>query len=124
MARAKNLLSAEVIHLARVGRISGPVILGDSPWRNLAGTILADSGSFLPAPLAGSATLGTAPPLAAPLALPWTRVFMKNAAIAQYSVCFQSVNGWLWHWAHCSCTPRNIRVTLSVILSTVGLATK
>src|SRR4051812_17253868 len=106
MARAKKLLSGEVIHLPRVGRISTPVMVGVSPCRNLAGTILADSGSpCLPGPLPDSPTLGVAPPLAAPLAVPWTRVFMKNDAIAQYSVCFQSVNGWLWHWAHCSCTP-------------------
>ncbi len=25
----------------------------------------------------------------------WT--FKKNAAMPQYSVCFHSVNGWLWH---------------------------
>src|ERR1043165_1349352 len=100
MARAKNLLSGEVIHLARVGRISGPLMLGASPGRKRAGTILADSGRppFLPpGNLATSPTLGVAPPLAAPLALPCTRVFMKKEAMAQYSFCFQSVNGWLWH---------------------------
>ncbi len=42
----------------------------------------------------------------------------------QYSVCFQSVNGWLWHWAHCSWTPRNSLVVTSVILSTVLFARK
>ena len=32
--------------------------------------------------------------------------FEKNAAMPQYSVCFQLVNGWLWHWAHWSWMPR------------------
>ena len=50
--------------------------------------------------------------------------FVKNMAMPQYSVCFQLVNGWLWHWAHWSCTPRKRRVTVSVTLSAVGLARK
>src|SRR5947208_3460087 len=127
MARAKNLLSLEVIHLASTGRAgSASAIFGESPCRNLAGTIFADSGRapFFLGALFDSDTTSTAPLLAAFCGVPLTRVFMKKVAIAQYSVCFQSVNGWLWHWAHCSCTPRNMRVVLSVILSTVGLATK
>src|SRR6186997_908557 len=97
MARAKNLLSADVIHSARTGR-TGPVlsIFGCSPCRNLAGTILADSGKpppFRPVALLFSETARTVPFLAACCGVPLTRVFMKKAAIAQYSVCFQSVNG-------------------------------
>src|SRR5262245_10212259 len=99
MARAKNLLSAEVIHLASVGRSSGVSIFGSSPWRNLAGTILTPSGGpppFLPAlNFAVSETASVIPFLAACCGLPLTLVFIKKAAIAQYSVCFQSVNGWL-----------------------------
>ena len=30
----------------------------------------------------------------------------KNAARLQNSVCFHSANGWSWHSAHASCTPR------------------
>src|SRR5262249_14938496 len=54
----------------------------------------------------------------------WACTFMKKAATPQYSVCFQPVNGWLWHWAHWSWTPRKTLVTESVTLSTVLLARK
>ena len=44
-ALAKNGLSAAVIHFARTGRYgSAAPTFGSSPPRNLAGTVLADSG--------------------------------------------------------------------------------
>src|ERR1043165_6202444 len=95
MARAKNLLSGEVIHCARTGRTGLPLLIfGSAPCRNLAGTNLADSGRafFYFGALFDSETARVMPFLAAACGVPLTRVFMKNAAIAQYSVCFQSVN--------------------------------
>src|SRR5437762_2981717 len=128
MARAKNGLSGAVIHLASTGRYGSlGVSLGFSAWRNLAGTNLADSGRLPFLPLAGpppSMMPGDTPFLAACCGLTVSFVFMKNAAMPQYSSCFQLTNGWLWHWAHSRRTPRNILATLSVILSTVGLPTK
>src|SRR5260370_22426324 len=118
MARAKNLLSAAVIHLASVGRSSGVSIFGCSPWRNLAGTILAPSGRpppffFVAKP--DSPTEGTAPPLAAPFAVPATLILMKEEAIAQYFGPFQSVDPWVLRRAQCSCPPNNIRATLAAV---------
>ena len=40
-----------------------------------------------------------------------TCVWPKNAARPWKSVCFQSANGWLWHWAQSSRMPRKARVT-------------
>src|SRR5262245_55345898 len=130
MARAKNGLFRDVIQSASTGRRGSDLVtFGSSAARNLAGTILAPSGRpppFLPPlkPPGVSVTEIGVPFLAACCGVALMRVFMKNAAMPQYSVCFQSVKGWLWHWAHCSCTPRNIRETLPVILSTLLLATK
>ena len=42
----------------------------------------------------------------------------------QYSVCFQLVNGWLWHCAHWSWMPRKCWAVVSVSLSTERLARK
>ncbi len=63
------------------------------------------------------------PPLFAFLGLS-AFTFEKNVAMPQYSVCFQLVNGWLWHWAHCSWMPRKCCVVVSVSLSTERLARK
>src|SRR5262249_42147219 len=126
IARAKNGFFGEVSHCASTGRYGSlGFILGCSPSKDLAGTIWADSGRpFLPLPLAVALSVTSIgmPFLAACCGLALMRTFMKNAAIAQYSSCFQLTNGWLWHWAHSSRTPRNMRVTESVILSGVGLA--
>src|SRR5262249_3868259 len=104
IALLKYELSAFVTQSASTGRKGArDSTLGSSPARNFAGKILADSGSaFRPRRGAGvSVTLGG-------LAF-WALgrggeicVFMKNAAMPQYSDCFHSVNGWLWHWAHWS----------------------
>src|SRR5262245_10443183 len=128
MARAKNGLSGATIHLASTGRYGSLCTsFGCSDCRNLAGTNFADSGRLPFLPLAGppdSKMPGATPFLAACCGLTVNLVFMKNAAMPQYSSCFQLTNGWLWHWAHSRRTPRNILETLSVILSTVGLPTK
>src|SRR5262249_34375970 len=97
------------------------------PPSTFAGTSLADSGKksfrrLLPAPSVTPILLLSAPLLALRGFSGWT--FEKNAAIPQYSVCFHSVNGWLWHWAHCSCRPRKFWLTLSVSLSTDRLLRK
>src|SRR5262249_21365873 len=125
IARLKYGFFAVVSQSARTGRTAPVSTLGVSPPRNLGGSILADSGSaFLPRRgLSVSVTLLATPFLAACCG-GVDSTFMKNAAMPQYSVCFHSVNGWLWHWAHWSWTPRNNFVTSSVILSTEPLATK
>ena len=54
----------------RSGRVVRTLILGSSPWRNLAGTIFAPSGSFLPLALPGLSMLTCVPALAAFFTLP------------------------------------------------------
>src|SRR5262249_57460143 len=98
---------------------------GSSPWRNFAGTTLADSGRAL-RPRRGwlpSVTPGLVLFCAAARTLPGS-TFMKKAAMPQYSFCFHFVNGWSWHWAHWSWMPRNALAVTSVILSTEELARK
>src|SRR5436190_2046669 len=90
IALAKNGLVSPVIHLAMYGRAgSFGLIFGSSPRRNLAGTILADSGRafFLLGALFDSMTLIATPFLAACCGVAEARVLMKKAAVAQYSVC-------------------------------------
>src|SRR5579871_2512371 len=124
MARAKKGFSADVSHLARTGRYGADLSsLGSSLSRNLAGTTLAVSGSLAARPLAFSLTPGESPCRAACRGRS-VLTLVKNAAMPQYSVCFHFVKGWLWHWAHWSCTPRKSRLTESVTLSAVGLARK
>src|SRR5690349_5369308 len=97
IARAKYGLSAAVIHFAD--------------------TCLAESGkkSFAferPGPSV-TPILVLSAPLLAFFGLSG-RTFAKNSAMPQYSACFHSVNGWLWHWAHWSWRPRKFTATLSV----------
>ncbi len=35
------------------------------------------------------------------------RVCRRKLLICQNWSCFHSLNGWLWHWVHCTCTPMN-----------------
>src|SRR5439155_9801378 len=120
--------SGAVIHLPRTGRYgSFGESLATSPPRNFGGTSLADSGKKSLSRLRPLPSCTPILELSAPLFMflglsGWT--FEKNAAMPQYSVCFHSVNGWLWHWAHCSCTPRKLPLTLSVSLSTDRFARK
>src|SRR5437660_12744644 len=100
MARAKKGFSADASHLAKAGRYGADLSsLGCSPWRNLAGTTLADSGSLGARPLPSSLTPGESPCRAACLGRSLL-TFVKNVAMPQYSLCFHLVSGWLWHWAH------------------------
>ena len=39
---------------------------------------------------------------------------LKKALIPQKSACFQSFDGWSWHWVHWICWPRNSRVVREV----------
>src|ERR1700688_1998390 len=110
--------------MGRTGSLAFTV--GCSPPRNFGGRTFIDAGLafFLPRPFGFSLMTMASPLLAAFLGFPPAPVLVKKAAICQYSFCFQSVKGWLWHWAHCNCTPRNIRATLSVIVSAVAFARK
>ena len=125
-AGAKNGLSADVAQAAKRGRNGWSSRTGCSPprkralttWPPLAcrcwdhdaaiGWLLGKpTWSLLPAcgwVLRTSVRVG-GPPLLPPL-----RTRPKKAAVPQKSACFQLANGWLWHSAHCSCTPRKSRV--------------
>src|SRR5262249_21727971 len=100
IALAKNGFFGAVSQSASTGRSGwrGPT-LGASPWRNLGGRILAESGNRrrLLNRAAFSETLIVPPLRIAIRGLPSGLVFMKKAAMCQYSFCLKSVNGWLWH---------------------------
>src|SRR5262245_21482062 len=127
-ARAKNGFSGAVIHFASTGRYgSAEFSVGEGPPRNRAGTVLADSGRKSLAALrllfSWTPILVLSPPLLAFFGLS-ARTFEKNAAMPQYSVCFQLVNGWVWHWAHWSWMPRKCCDTVSLSLSIERFARK
>ena len=42
------------------------------------------------------------------------RVCRRKLLISQNWSCFHSLNGWLWHWVHCTCMPMKSRVVLAV----------
>ncbi len=45
------------------------------------------------------------------------RTPLKKALMPQKSACFQSFDGWSWHWVHWICWPRNSRVVNEVRLT-------
>src|SRR5262249_38777304 len=101
MARAKNGLSAAVIHAARVGRVPvGPCHFGSLPSRKRALTTLFCSGIRI-SPRGPGLRGG-----------PGGVTSVKNAAYCQNWLRVQRAKGWLWHCAHSRLTPRNSRDVL------------
>src|SRR5262245_7029024 len=100
IALLKYGFSGDVAQLASTGRYGSLLdSFASAPPRNLAGTVLADSGNGLSRRFgrADSVTPAEASILSFLGRTIVALTFVKNWAIPQYSVCFQDVNGWLWH---------------------------
>ena len=115
VARAKNGLSAAVTHSARVTRgATLSLNFGLLPSRKVAWMTVSVLGILIErlSIFSGSGMVNSF----------WTLSLMpeKNAAMLQNCSRFQSLNGWLWHWAHSSLMPRNSREVLAARFSALA----